>query len=97
MRRGEPFPLNDVQQAYWVGRSEAFELGNVASHSYTEVDLPELDVTSLNRALRRLIERHDMLRAVILPDGDQRILPRILDYRVKVIDLRGLADSAEEA
>ena len=28
--RHEPFPLTDIQQAYWVGRSDAFELGNVS-------------------------------------------------------------------
>ncbi|HWE63822.1 MAG TPA: amino acid adenylation domain-containing protein, partial [Chloroflexota bacterium] len=27
-----PFPLTDVQQAYWLGRSSAFELGNVGTH-----------------------------------------------------------------
>ena len=29
-----PFPLTDVQQAYWVGRNASFELGNVATHVY---------------------------------------------------------------
>ncbi|MBW8879229.1 MAG: amino acid adenylation domain-containing protein, partial [Acidobacteria bacterium] len=32
--RYEPFPLNDVQHAYWVGRTGAFDLGNVAAHGY---------------------------------------------------------------
>src|SRR5690242_5233739 len=33
-QRYAPFPLTDVQQAYWLGRSGAFVLGNVAAHVY---------------------------------------------------------------
>ncbi|MEO0688243.1 MAG: phosphopantetheine-binding protein, partial [Cyanobacteria bacterium J06649_11] len=29
-QRYEPFPLTDIQQAYWIGRNQAFELGNVS-------------------------------------------------------------------
>ncbi|HEY3570592.1 MAG TPA: amino acid adenylation domain-containing protein, partial [Thermoanaerobaculia bacterium] len=87
--RGEPFPLNDVQQAYWVGRGADFALGNVSSHNYTEMEIPHLDVPRLERALRRLIDRHDMLRAMVLSDGRQRILPEVPPYEIAVQDLRG--------
>ncbi len=30
----KPFPLTDVQQAYWLGQSELFGLGKVATHLY---------------------------------------------------------------
>ncbi|HVR98124.1 MAG TPA: amino acid adenylation domain-containing protein, partial [Thermoanaerobaculia bacterium] len=97
-RRHEPFPLNDVQQAYWIGRSASFDLGNVASHSYTEIDLPGLDVERLSRALRRLVGRHDMLRAIVLPDGVQQILPEVPPYSIETTDLRRLpAREAEGA
>jgi len=39
----EPFPLTDLQKAYWLGRGDYFELGNVGCHVYVEVDLPGLD------------------------------------------------------
>src|SRR6185503_7538893 len=39
----EPFPLNDIQQAYWIGRGDAFDLGNIATHGYLEVESDELD------------------------------------------------------
>ena len=29
-KRYEPFPLTDVQQAYWLGRSDVFDLGGVS-------------------------------------------------------------------
>ena len=86
-RRHEPFPLTDIQQAYWMGRSQAFELGNVAAHSYMEFESDGLDLARFNAALLRLIERHDMLRAVVTPDGQQQILERVPPYRIEVLDL----------
>ncbi|MET0646492.1 MAG: amino acid adenylation domain-containing protein, partial [Pyrinomonadaceae bacterium] len=95
--RYEPFPLNDVQQAYWIGRESSFELGGVASHSYTEIDFLVLDVERLNDALRRVIERHDMLRAIVLPDGKQRVLREVPPYRIAVHDLSARRDAEVEA
>ena len=87
----QPFPLTDVQQAYWVGRSGGLELGNVATHMYFELESEDLDVERFNRAWQSLIDRHDMLRAIVLPDGRQQILePRT--YEIKVLDLRGRTD-----
>jgi amino acid adenylation domain-containing protein len=83
-----PFPLTDVQQAYWIGRSGAFELGNVATHGYMELDCAGLNVERLNTAWNRLIERHEMLRAVVLPDGQQQILKWVPPHQIEVLDLR---------
>ena len=81
--RFEPFPLTDVQGAYLLGRSDAFEHGDVACHAYLELvyDAPEhralVTGARVTRAWRRLVERHDMLRAVVHSDGHQRVLPRV--------------------
>ncbi|MEO0688242.1 MAG: phosphopantetheine-binding protein, partial [Cyanobacteria bacterium J06649_11] len=37
-QRYEPFPLTDIQQAYWIGRNQAFDLGNVSTHGYREIE-----------------------------------------------------------
>ncbi len=99
--RYEPFVLTDVQQAYWIGRGNSIELGNVACHIYTEVELAEFDRQRFELVLQRLIERHDMLRAVVLPDGQQQILEKVPHYSLEVLDLRGqdpeAADSQVEA
>lgn len=87
-KRYEPFPLTDIQQAYWVGRSDAFELGNVSCHVYYEVESEDLDIERLNSALNILIARHDMLRAVVLPDGTQKILRQVAPYKIEALDLR---------
>ena len=86
--RYEPFPLTDIQQAYLLGRSRAFELGNVATHGYREIETVGLSVAQVERALRSQIERHDMLRVVVTPDGQQRILPEVPPYEIRVRDLR---------
>ncbi|PMB52083.1 non-ribosomal peptide synthetase [Fischerella thermalis CCMEE 5201] len=92
----QPFPLTDIQQAYWLGRNEAFELGNIAAHGYLELDCDRLDLTRLNQAWQKLILRHDMLRAVILPDGQQQILPTVPAYEIEVLDLQDLEVMREQ-
>ncbi|MEM9218553.1 MAG: amino acid adenylation domain-containing protein [Cyanobacteria bacterium P01_F01_bin.150] len=87
--RYSPFPLNDMQRAYWLGRSSFFELGNVAIHLYFEVDSTDFDIDRFNNAWNQLVKRHDMLRAVVLPDGRQQILAEVPEWQVQVTDLRG--------
>lgn len=87
--RYEPFPLTDMQHAFWVGRSGVFELGDVANHGYYEVEGQNVDLARLNEGLQKLIDRHDMLRAIVLPDGRQQILATVPPYQIEVLDLRG--------
>lgn len=94
---GEPFPLSDLQQSYWVGQTGFY--GNVAvvPCGYIEFDAPVLDLARLERSWQRLIERHEMLRAVISPSGEQRILREVPAYRIEETDLRGLSTADCEA
>ncbi|MGK7929609.1 MAG: SDR family NAD(P)-dependent oxidoreductase, partial [Spirulina sp.] len=87
--RNDPFPLTEVQQAYWIGRQQGFELGDVATHFYGEIDTVSLDIPRYNRAWQRLIDRHEMLRAIVRPDGQQQILAEVPPYQVEVRDVRG--------
>lgn len=84
----EPFPLGDIQQAYWIGRGNGFAVG-VTAHSYAEYDRPEaLDAARLERAWRLLLRRHPMLRAVVDAEGRQRVLPEAPAWSLPVHDLR---------
>lgn len=87
--RHEPFPLTEIQQAYWVGRSSGFELGGVGIHGYFELDCVDLDLERLNESWNRTIQRHDMMRAVILPDGRQVIQQDVPKYEFEINDFRG--------
>jgi amino acid adenylation domain-containing protein len=91
-----PFPTTDVQQAYWVGRNLATGSLNVGNHGYIEVAASGLDIPRFNRAMQRLIERHEMLRAVMREDGQQQILARVPAFAATLVDLRG-KESAEVA
>jgi natural product biosynthesis luciferase-like monooxygenase protein/amino acid adenylation domain-containing protein len=92
----EPFPLTDVQQVYWIGRRDLFDLGNIACHFYVEFEGAELDLNRFVEAWRNVISRHDMLRAIIQEDGQQRVLKQVPPYNVAVLDLRDLDLSAAE-
>lgn len=90
-----PFPLTEVQRAYWLGRNSLFELGGVAAHGYLEVEADDLDPDRLEHAINRTVERHPMLRATIGEDGLQRIALSVPPpYRIARLDLRA-ADPAE--
>jgi amino acid adenylation domain-containing protein len=89
-KRHEPFPLTDIQYAYWIGQSGAVGWGNVPCNAYAEFDRTdeEFDFARFNLALQQVIQRHDMLRAVVLPNGKQQILKEVPAYEVKILDLR---------
>ncbi len=93
--RYEPFPLTDVQQAYWVGRHMAFEIGGVGNHGYIEAEAIDLDFGRFKNALQHLIERHDMLKAIILADGQQQISEHVAPFPLKMVDLSGLSQYAQ--
>ncbi len=85
-KRFEAFPLTDIQRAYWLGRQPDFTLGGTGSYWYWEFDGVEIDLDRVEVAWNRLVERHEMMRAVISPDGTQRILPSVPRYRIPIVD-----------
>ncbi|MBY9080396.1 amino acid adenylation domain-containing protein [Paenibacillus sp. HN-1] len=90
-----PFPLTDIQQAYWLGREGVYALGNVSTHCYFEIEGIGLDIMRVEQAWQTLIRQHGMMRAIVLPGGqEQQILQDVPDYRIRVADWR--ERSAEE-
>jgi len=92
--RFEPFPLTPIQGAYLVGRSSGYEFGGVGCHGYVELFLPSLEKRRLEKAWHSLILRHDMLRAVVLQNGYQKVFSDVSLPEVKEHDLRG-ADASQ--
>ncbi|MEU4116055.1 amino acid adenylation domain-containing protein [Kitasatospora sp. NPDC028055] len=90
------FPLTDLQAAYLVGASPLMELGGFRPNLYYELDVVGLDTDRAERAVRQLIDRHEHLRTVVLPEGEQRVLDpgEAAPFRLTVVDLS--AAGAEE-
>jgi len=84
-----PFPLTEMQESYWVGQSDFFELGALSPSGYFEFESVALDVARFERAWQILIERHDMLRAIVLPTGEQQIVRDVPKLHIPTFDLRG--------
>lgn len=81
-----PFPLTDIQQAYWLGRDSFFTGGNISTHAYMEMEVTGLEPGRYQAALNQLIQRHDMLRAIFLSDGSQQFLDKVPTYEVCLED-----------
>ncbi|WP_328655665.1 non-ribosomal peptide synthetase [Streptomyces sp. NBC_00334] len=96
-RRHQPFPLTDIQAAYLVGRTDAYAYGGVGCHAYVELEYPDLDVARVTAVWRELVQRHDMLRAVIHHDGHQQVLADVPALDVEADDLTGLPPADAEA
>lgn len=93
--RYQPFPLTDLQESFLTGRRLAAARSpedQVGCHLYCEIDVADLDVERLERAWRRLVERHDMLRAVVSRDGTQRVQEQVPAYRIAVEHLGDASD-----
>ncbi|WAX76654.1 type I polyketide synthase [Streptomyces sp. KMM 9044] len=81
------FPLTRVQHAYWVGGSGGYRLGDVPCSFHLEYDCPGLDTGRYEAAWNAVIARHPMLRAVVSPEGRNRVLDKVPPYRIRVQDL----------
>jgi amino acid adenylation domain-containing protein len=94
--RHQPFPLTAIQQAYLIGRDRAFELGNISTHAYREIETVGLTIPQVEAALNQLINRHDMLRMQVTPTGEQQILPQVPFYQIPTINLRDQTTQEQE-
>jgi pyochelin synthetase len=87
--RTDSFPLTDVQAAYLVGRGTAYDYGGLPCHAYVEWTFPDLDPARLDAAWQALVDRHDMLRAVVSEDGHQQVRIDLPHHPVAAVDVRG--------
>jgi len=92
-KRYEPFSLQNLVSSYFMNRISSFEL-SVRSHDYFENDLENLDTQRFEQAWNRLVAHHEMLRAIVLSDGQYQILKDVPSYHIDIVDLRG-NESAE--
>jgi amino acid adenylation domain-containing protein len=89
------YSLTELQRAYLVGRGEAYEIGNVASHVYHEIE-GAWDLDRLESALRSVVARHGILRTRFTADGRQ-VEEAAVDVRIERLDLRGETEAAQRS
>lgn len=95
-RRHEPFPLTELQQAYWVGESGVFAQSAKACYVH-HVAFDTLDEAQLGKALRRLQSLHEVLRTQFLADGTQVFAPlEACACPVERFDFRRSKDAEEQ-
>lgn len=83
----ECFPLTEIQQAYWMGRYGSFKLGDTGTHFFSEFETENIDVERLERAWNKIIQRHGMMRTIILEEGAGQITLREVEpYKIKLYD-----------
>ena len=82
----EPFPLTDVQYAYWAGREDGQPLGGIGCHAYLEFDGNNVEAVRLEAAWNQLQYHHPMLRACFTEDGRQKIHERPFSEKMPVND-----------
>lgn len=87
-------PLTDLQRAYLVGRGDLYEIGNVASHVYHEIE-GAWDISRLEAALQAVVARHGMLRTRFTPEGRQ-IEETSAQAGIERLDLRGLDEAVQQ-
>ncbi|CCN70369.1 non-ribosomal peptide synthetase [Vibrio nigripulchritudo] len=95
--RFEPFPQTPIQQAYMIGRTDALSHGGIAANSYIEFERTDLNIEFAEAALNQVIASHDMLRTVLLPDRQQKVLQDVPSYGIPVTDLIGHSPEQQEA
>ncbi|MEU9236638.1 non-ribosomal peptide synthetase [Streptomyces subrutilus] len=92
-KNGPGFPLTTLQRAYLLGRSGIFEIGDVASHVYHEIE-GSWDVDRLEEALAAVVDAHSALRSRFCADDRQVTEIRRTRLRIPRLDLR--TESPEE-
>ena len=84
-------PLTPLQRGYFVGRRPDFDL-HVHPHLYMEFDFEECDISKLERAVTILINRHPMMRSVILASAEIAFNGDLVDYKITQYDLTTFGD-----
>lgn len=84
-----PFPLNDMQSAYFVGEQQSMPLATTAQH-YREIECATFDIENLEAAWGKIIDRHEVLRTVVTADGNQCVLDYPDNRSIVIHDLTHL-------
>lgn len=83
----QPFPLTDIQQAYWIGEQDIYRL-HTPAFVHRVFHAAELDVERLEDALLSVVRAHPSLHTRVLADGTQQRTALPERIAIPVYDLR---------
>lgn len=97
---GEPFPLLPLQQGYFVGQQDGWELSYESAHYYLDYGLIGVEdgdeaADALVDAVERLAMHQPTLRARITADGRQQVLDATDAEAVPPVHVHDLRESAD--
>ncbi len=97
---GQPFPLLPLQQGYFVGQQDGWELSYESAHYYLDYGLVGVEdgdeaAAALEDAIERLAMHQPTLRARITADGRQQVLDAADPEAVPPVHLHDLRESAD--
>lgn len=90
LHRYDPFPLSDLQESYYIGAHETEGFNSIPTAGYVEIECRNYAYDRLIKVIKKLMERHDMLRAYIDENGMQHVLKTLTDFEIPVKDLRNM-------
>lgn len=79
------FPLTDIQSAYLIGSNQEYGSGGVDCKVYLEFVGQNIDAKRLNTAWKKVVLRHDMMRAIIHQDGTQQVLKTVMIPDIRIV------------
>jgi len=91
-KTSSPFPLTPIQEAYWLGRSNYFDYGDVTSIYYLEIEGGLLNRKRLAESLNTLIDRNEALRTIFQSDGRQKVMNKVPAFEIEHIDFSHLKE-----
>ncbi|MFF4371330.1 amino acid adenylation domain-containing protein [Streptomyces sp. NPDC001594] len=94
--RGPGFPLTPLQRSYHLGRSGVFEIGDVSSHVFHEIE-GDWDIDRLQASLDTVVAAHSGLRSRFLSDERQATEHGARAPRIGVLDLRSHTPRQQDA
>ncbi|MFF5706530.1 amino acid adenylation domain-containing protein [Streptomyces sp. NPDC012794] len=92
---GPGFPLTPLQRSYYLGRSGLFEIGDVSSHVFHEIE-GDWDLDRLQTSLDTVVAAHSALRSRFLSDERQATEHGGTAPRIGVLDLRAHSPRQQE-
>ena len=95
--RFQPCPMTDLQTAYYIGRQADTELGGSPTRGYSEIICTEYDQERMTQAIRKLFQKHDVLRCCFQPDGTQQTVPEYDPPAPELEDISHMPPAEQEA